>query len=192
MQETSTSGLGTSAYSGPLQYFGSAVKPAHVPKDDDIPVPEEAEYSANLAANPYDHASYVRSCSSGFNNRDMMNFGGHQQATYWYPQNHFPNPWTIMNQAANYCQSIPEGFYAPPHGSYQQHQADEVTTSDMHQAAKTSSSPSNGSYVSDGGVSTTGLFVSHSDLAKVNLKKPRVTFSSHQVLMLEQEFKSQK
>ena len=36
------------------------------------------------------------------------------------------------------------------------------------------------------------LYVHPNDLAKVTLKKPRKTFSSHQVLQLEQEFKIQR
>lgn len=97
----------------------------------------------------------------------------------WYNYyNYYTNPWAASGACPTAAYVVPsqQAFY----------KAHDVVVCNLSEAGNQPSSTTTTNF------GPSSLFVSHSDLSQVTLKKPRVTFSSNQVLQLEQEFKVQR
>ena len=145
---------------------------------------------------PFDFMSLAASTQS-------QSYANHPSYWYYHSQNHFAYPWAAASMAASNA-FINSQHHHPYFMSNQMMTSSNVDEEESiklekdYYEANTDSSPALALNLNAGSNQVclpdqlNALGYSRSDLAKVTLKKPRVTFTSQQVLQLEQEFKVQR
>ena len=149
------------------------------------------------ASTPFDFMSLAASTQS-------QSYANHPSYWYYHSQNHFPYPWAAASMAAS-NPFINSQHHHPYFMSNQMMTSnadideESIKLEKDYYEANTESSPAALALNLNAGSNQVclpdqlnALGYSRSDLAKVTLKKPRVTFTSQQVLQLEQEFKIQR
>ena len=121
---------------------------------------------------------------------------------YYHSQNHFAYPWAASMAASNaFINSQHHPYFMSNQMMTSSSNVDDdeaIKLEKDYYEASTDSSPALALNLNPGSNQVclpdqlNALGYSRSDLAKVTLKKPRVTFTSQQVLQLEQEFKVQR
>lgn len=191
MFESSSSSSPDSCKSEPMksEYYAAAAASAAMQQQHQLELQQLEPSSNNWYSSHFPPAQHQWSSRMGQAGQD---FNGHPsglssyemlaaaQSYNWYFPHH---QWAAPTSAPHY----PHGLY--PHQQHHQPRSSSATPEEAFVTPDATAIKPD--ILAESSHIPQAMYVNPSDLARVTLKKPRKTFSSHQVLQLEQEFKVQ-